>query len=212
MWCTTLVIVKSVAEMGRYPSVVNVYSTGTRWLPGHFPPRILMNMIEKSALAHLTKELDAFKARSMLLTRPGFLIRRLHQLHSALFMEETERFNITPVQYSLLSALDEYGELDQNSLSHHIGLERTSVAEVLPRLEQRELIVRHQSDRDKRVKYVKLTTKGRTLVRKMRPGAQRAHDRTVESLSEEERMLFILLMARIVEAEITDRVPPLKVR
>lgn len=171
-----------------------------------------MNMIEESAIPHMNSELESVKARSLLFARPGFLIRRLHQIHSALFTEEAEEFNITPVQYSLLTALDEYGELDQNSLAHHIGLERTSVAEVLPRLEQRELIVRHQSEIDKRVKYVKLARKGRALVRKMRPAVQRAHDRTIEVLSEEERTLFILLMARLVEAEVTDRVPPLKAR
>jgi DNA-binding MarR family transcriptional regulator len=116
------------------------------------------------------------------------------------------------VQYSLLTALEEYGELDQNSLAHHIGLERTSVAEVLPRLEQRELIVRSQSEHDKRVKYVKLSRKGRALVKKMRPAVQRAHDRTIENLSPEERKLFILLMVRVVESEATDRVPLLKAR
>lgn len=168
-------------------------------------------MTEEFAMSRMNSELESVKSRSSLLTRPGFLIRRLHQIHSALFMEEAEKFNITPVQYSLLTALDEYGELDQNSLSHHIGLERTSVAEVLPRLEQRELIMRRQYEKDKRVKYVKLAPKGRALVRKMRPAVQRAHDRTIEHLSEQERTIFIVLMARIVAAEVSDRVPPLKV-
>jgi DNA-binding MarR family transcriptional regulator len=171
-----------------------------------------MNMIEEAAISRMKTELELVKSHSLLLTRPGFLIRRLHQIHIALFMDETEKFNITPVQYSLLTALDEYGELDQNSLSHHIGLERTSVAEVLPRLAERELILRRQFEHDKRVKYVKLTPKGRSLVRKMRPAVQRAHDRTIEHLSEEERTLFILLMARLVVAEASDRVPPFKVR
>ncbi|GGB96789.1 MarR family transcriptional regulator [Oxalicibacterium flavum] len=171
-----------------------------------------MNMIEEAALPYLSNELASVQARSLLFTRPGFLIRRLHQIHSALFMEETLEHNITPVQYSLLTALEEYGELDQNSLAHHIGLERTSVAEVLPRLEQRELIARRQSEQDKRVKYVKLSRKGRALVKKMRPAVQRAHDRTIEGLSEEERKLFILLMVRLVESEATDRVPLLKAR
>lgn len=171
-----------------------------------------MNMIEESGLSFLTSEMESVQARSLLLTRPGFLIRRLHQNHSALFMEETLAYNITPVQYSLLTALEEYGELDQNSLAHHIGLERTSVAEVLPRLEQRELIARRQSEQDKRVKYVKLSRKGRALVKKMRPAVQKAHDRTIENLSPEERKLFILLMVRLVDSETTDRVPLLKAR
>lgn len=169
-------------------------------------------MIDETGLPYLTSELASVRARSLLITRPGFLIRRLHQIHSALFAEETLKYNITPVQYSLLTALEEYGEQDQNSLAHHIGLERTSVAEVLPRLEQRELITRRQSAQDKRVKYVKLSRKGRALVVRMRPAVQRAHDRTIENLSETEGKLFILLMVRLVEAEAPDRVPLLKAR
>lgn len=169
-------------------------------------------MIEEAVHPSLMSEMESVQARSLLFTRPGFLIRRLHQIHSALFMEETVEYNITPVQYSLLTTLEECGESDQNSLAHHIGLERTSVAEVLPRLEQRELIVRRLSEHDKRVKYVKLSRKGRALAKKMRPAVQRAHDRTIENLSPEERKLFILLMVRVVDSEASDRVPLLKVR
>ena len=45
--------------------------------------------------------------------RPGFLIRRLHQIHVALFMEECAPEGITPVQYSILSALDQMGTAEQ---------------------------------------------------------------------------------------------------
>lgn len=127
-------------------------------------------------------------------------------------MEETEAFNITPVQYSLLLTLDEHGELDQNSLAHHIGLERTSVAEVLPRLEQRELLTRRQADHDRRVRLVKLTRKGRNLVNKMKPLVLRAHDRTIENLPAADRPLFIALMTQLVEADNSERVPLLKIR
>jgi len=127
----------------------------------------------------------AATARSLLFSRPGFLIRRLHQIHSWLFSEETSAFNITPVQYSLMTALLDHGEMDQNTLAIEIGLERTSVAEVLPRLEAREVIERRQSPQDKRVKLVKLSRKGRSLLKRMEPAALRAHARTIEHLPEQ---------------------------
>ena len=107
-------------------------------------------MIREDSLPLLEAELAAVQQRSVLYSRPGFLIRRLHQIHSGLFLEETREFNLTPVQYSLMSALLEQGELDQNSLAMAIGLERTTVAEVLPRLEARGLIARRQSPLDGR--------------------------------------------------------------
>ncbi|MCS3469041.1 DNA-binding MarR family transcriptional regulator [Pseudomonas sp. JUb42] len=148
----------------------------------------------------LKTELDAALGRSSLLGRPGFLIRRLHQIHVGLFLSETREFNITPVQYSLMTALSTHGEMDQNSLSHEIGLERTSVAEVIPRLETRGLLQRRQSTEDRRVKLVKLSRKGLYLLKKMDAHVQRAHDRTIEQIPEEQRALFMLQLIRLVEA------------
>ena len=35
--------------------------------------------------------------------RPGFLIRRLHQIHLALFADACGEFGVTPVRYSILT-------------------------------------------------------------------------------------------------------------
>ncbi|HTK00973.1 MAG TPA: MarR family transcriptional regulator [Bordetella sp.] len=157
-------------------------------------------------------ELDAIRARSPLLARPGFLIRRLHQIHTALFLEETRDHQITPVQYSLLTALAEEGEMDQNTVALSIGLERTSVAEVLPRLEARELLQRRVSEADRRVKLVRLMPKGYDLLESMRVSVQRAHDRTIELLSEPEREMLLVMMARLVEANEGHSVAPMRLR
>jgi len=154
--------------------------------------------------------LEAWQARSPLFSRPGFLIRRMHQIHGFLFAEETAQFDVTPVQYSLLTALDALGEIDQNSLAIEIGLERSSVAEVMPRLEGRGLIERRQADYDRRVKLVKLTRQGKRLVAKMAPAVQRAHDRTIEHLPPDERDLFMLQLIRLVEANNANSVVPFR--
>jgi DNA-binding MarR family transcriptional regulator len=157
-------------------------------------------------------QLQTFHSRSALFARPGFLIRRLHQIHTWLFTEETQQFNITPVQFSLLTALAEHGEMDQNTVALEIGLERTSVAEVLPRLEARGLVERRQSEQDKRVRLVKISRKGRALLKRMEAAVQRAHDRTIEHLSEGERELFMLQLVRLVEVHNDDSVVPLRIR
>jgi DNA-binding MarR family transcriptional regulator len=156
--------------------------------------------------------LRAAQDKSLLFSRPGFLIRRLHQIHTGLFAQETAGFDITAVQYSLLTALAEHGEMDQNTLALEIGLERSSVAEVLPRLEARELIARQQSPQDGRVKLVKLTRKGKSVVRRMDEAVQRAHDRTIELLDEDERDLFMLQLIRLVEANNDRSMAPLRLR
>lgn len=168
--------------------------------------------LEDFSTALVSEQLQELQQRSFLFTRPGFLIRRLHQIHTWLFAEETKEFNITPVQYSLMTALIEHGEMDQNTLALEIGLERTSVAEVLPRLEARELVERRQSSQDRRVKLVKISRKGRALVKRMEGAARRAHDRTIDQLPEAQRQLFMLQLIRLVEAHNEDSVVPLRIR
>ncbi len=161
-------------------------------------------------LESVRAELEVRQARSPLFKRPGFLIRRMHQIHGFLFAEETGEFNITPVQYSLLTALDAHGEMDQNTLAIEVGLERSSVAEVIPRLHARGLVNRTQAEHDKRLRLVKLTPQGKRLVTKMAPAVQRAHDRTIDHLSPAERDFFMLQMIRLVEANNAESLVPFR--
>ena len=73
--------------------------------------------------------------------RPGFLIRRLHQIHVALFMEECAPEGITPVQYSILTAIEQLGPSEQIALSRAVGLDRANIADVLTRLVERRHVV-----------------------------------------------------------------------
>ena len=63
--------------------------------------------------------------------RPGFLIRRLHQIHVALFQEACGKFDVTPLQYSLLSALAARKTADQTTLAADIALDRTTTTGAL---------------------------------------------------------------------------------
>ena len=163
-------------------------------------------------LKSIQAQLRAARRRSPLFGRPGFLIRRLHQLHCSLFLEETRAHDITPVQYSLMTALDVRGELEQNSLAWEIGLERSSVAEVVPRLQRRGLLERRRSREDGRVKLIRLTPAGRALLREMARAVQRAHDRTIERLSKPDRDMFLLRLIELVEANNDVGSVPLRLR
>jgi MarR family transcriptional regulator, lower aerobic nicotinate degradation pathway regulator len=130
--------------------------------------------------------------------RPGFLIRRLHQIHVTLFMEECAEEGITPVQYSILSALDQMGTAEQIVLSRAVGLDTTNVADVLARLERRRFIKRRVSPKDKRMKAVTLTDIGRALLGRVDAGAERAHARTLAALEPTARTRFMRDLARLV--------------
>jgi MarR family transcriptional regulator, lower aerobic nicotinate degradation pathway regulator len=144
--------------------------------------------------------------------RPGFLIRRLHQIHVALFMEECAEERITPVQYSILSALDQIGIAEQILLSRAVGLDTTNVADVLARLERRRLVTRRVSGKDKRMKVVTLTEFGRALLQRVDASAARAHERTLAVLGATARARFMRDLARLVASNNDVSRTPLSLR
>ena len=111
--------------------------------------------------------------------RPGFLIRRLHQLHVAVFLEECGDFDVTPVQYAVLSVLYRGKALDQVSVAAEVGIDRNNAADVLRRLERRGF-GRWSCER-----AAPLTSTGGASNAATRPPQAREHQRAPESTSRE---------------------------
>jgi DNA-binding MarR family transcriptional regulator len=132
--------------------------------------------------------------------RPGFLIRRLHQIHVALFQEACGEFEITPLQYSLLSALAARKAADQTTLAGDIALDRTTTTGALKRLAARNFVERAVNDEDRRARLCKLTPAGTALLAKIETSARAAHRATLENLSEREQAVFVDMMQRVVAA------------
>jgi DNA-binding MarR family transcriptional regulator len=86
------------------------------------------------------------------------------------------------------------------SLAEEIGLDRTTTAEVLSRLEGRKLVARKANPRDRRAKLARITPRGRTLTAKMFASMQRAQDRLCAPLTQKERDVFMGTLVRLIEA------------
>jgi len=130
--------------------------------------------------------------------RPGFLIRRLYQIHVALFQEACGEFEVTPLQYSLLSALAVRKTADQTTLAADIALDRTTTTGALKRLAARNLVERAVNEDDRRARLCKLTAAGAALLSKIESSARAAHRATLGKLTEREQAMFIDTMQRIV--------------
>ena len=132
--------------------------------------------------------------------RPGYLIRRLHQIHVALFQEKCAAFEITPLQYSLLTALAKRGIADQTTLAADIALDRTTTTGALKRLQSRRFVDRSIARHDRRSQTCRLTAAGAALLRKMEKSARAAHLETVADLSKADQKRFVAMMRKIVAA------------
>lgn len=130
--------------------------------------------------------------------RPGFLARRMHQIHVSLFSERCAAFRITPLQYSLLSLLRDLGEADQTTLANAAALDRTTTTGILKRLAARGLITRATSPTDRRAQICRLTKEGEALHGAMEPAARSAHAITVAALTPSERRCLAELLSRVI--------------
>lgn len=132
--------------------------------------------------------------------RPGFLIRRLHQLHTALFARATQPEKVTPVMFSVLSALARLGPVDQTTLARAVAIDKSNMVDLLARLGRRGLLARRASPTDRRASLVSLTAEGRALLDRLDAAVERAHAETIADLEPHERALFVECMQRIVTA------------
>ncbi len=131
---------------------------------------------------------------------PGHRIRRLHQISVALFMEETQDYGITPVQFAALQAVADSPGLDQRTLARTIGFDTSTIGGVIDRLETRGLLARHADPDDRRVRLLELTSEGKKLLRDVTPAMLRAQQRMLEPLSLRQHDEFMRMMEVLLAA------------
>src|SRR6185312_5294525 len=101
--------------------------------------------------------------------RPGYLFRRMQQIAVAIFMEECKAFDLTPVQYAALVAIRTHPGIDATRLSAVIAFDRSTLGNVIERLEAKRYVERKPAREDKRVKLLHLTKTGMALLRDVIP-------------------------------------------
>ncbi|MBL8359219.1 MAG: MarR family transcriptional regulator [Rubrivivax sp.] len=130
--------------------------------------------------------------------QPGHVIRRLHQIAVAIFLREAEDTGLTPVQYAVLQTVANQPGVDQRTLARSAGLDTSTIAGVVDRLEARELLVRGTTREDRRVRRLSLTGDGHALLAQAVPAMRRAQERILEPLDAAERRDFMRLMRKLV--------------
>lgn len=132
--------------------------------------------------------------------RPGFMVKRLHQVATAIFLEECGRYNMTPSQYQALCALNEHADIDQSALGKLTGQDRSTVSLVVRLLLDRGLILRVVDANDKRRTSLKLSESGLSALAEVVPAARRAQDRLLSALPMEKHAEFLALLQGLLDA------------
>lgn len=138
--------------------------------------------------------------RQVMWRRPGFLIRRLTQIGQAIFFDLCKSESITPLQVGMLTALSMNPWLDQKAIGRELSLDRTTTAEVLKRLVDKGLVETRVNPDDRRSRLSVITKEGLNLINDLQESIHRSQELLVEPLSPEDRVVFMRLLAQLVDA------------
>jgi len=122
----------------------------------------------------------------------GHLIRRLHQQSTQVF-QAAAGLDLTSVQFAAIDAIAQQPGIDQAGLAATISFDRATIGGVLDRLEQKGLVQRVVSTRDRRARQLSLTPDGERLLATSRLVVETLQTDILAPLSPTERGLFLTL-------------------
>ncbi|MBY6138689.1 MarR family transcriptional regulator [Leisingera daeponensis] len=131
-------------------------------------------------------------------TLPGHLIRRLHQISVAQFMDHmaAEGVDLTPVQFAAMAAIHRHPGIDQASVAGLIAYDRATLGKVVDRLVDKGLVERRVSQADRRAREVSLTRGGAALLDRILPIVRASQPGILTGLTEAEQETFVALLQK----------------
>ncbi|AXG82143.1 MarR family winged helix-turn-helix transcriptional regulator [Streptomyces paludis] len=142
-----------------------------------------------------------------LTTHPGHLARRLQQAHHLLWNTMVSE-EITSPQYAVLNALVAEPGVDQRTVGDRVGLDRSTIAEVISRLDRRGLLAKARDPRDGRRFLLRLTDDGVRIHRRLTVRTARMNQVFLGPLTPGEQTVLLDLLRRVSDAAEGLRHPP----
>ena len=133
---------------------------------------------------------------SRLYARPGFLLRRAHQISAAVFEDECRALQLTAAQFGVLTVVKAHPGLGQSTLARALGFDKVTVLRVLRGLESRGLVAR-DSPPGKRAVSVALTASGEAMLEQAQKPAEKAYRRLMGPLDRTQQQQLIELLQRL---------------
>jgi DNA-binding MarR family transcriptional regulator len=127
----------------------------------------------------------------------GFLLRRAHQRHAALFQDEMGDAELTPTQFTALIKTVELGRVTQNQLGRLAAMDPATIQGVVRRLIARGLVRRRPDPMDRRAAVLTPTEAGVALARQAVDRARRITEATLAPIPAEERSRLLVLLRKL---------------
>ncbi|MBU6373062.1 MAG: MarR family transcriptional regulator [Alphaproteobacteria bacterium] len=142
-----------------------------------------------------SKTSDFALARSV-----SHLLHRAQQFAADRFTAELGRTDLTLRQFALLAAVGEQAGQTQTDLVRATGIDRSTLADMIGRMEDRGLVVRDKAEADRRAKSVTLTAQGRSVLNSAAPSAVAADRALMAALPASKQGGLVSALLLIAEA------------
>ena len=113
------------------------------------------------------------------------------------FKKKLKPYGMTPVRWSIISVLDSQKGITQTELAEAIDKKQTTIVEMIYAMEEKGLIKRMYSERDRRLHYLFLTERGEELKETLSPLVKDAHLFVTRQLSDEENTQLKTLLNKV---------------
>jgi DNA-binding MarR family transcriptional regulator len=128
----------------------------------------------------------------------GPLLRQAYQYACSNLSAFLVGYDLTPIQYSTLVRLWEFGPVSQNKLGRLLDIKSGNMHGVARRLRDRGLVESQTDARYRRVLLLKLTNNGKDLVESVMPLSKQATAKTLSPLDVGEQKQLFALLHRII--------------
>jgi DNA-binding MarR family transcriptional regulator len=127
----------------------------------------------------------------------GYNIRRAINRITADFMRAFDGTNMRPILVSILSVVEENPGVSQGAVGEVLGVARTNMVPLMTDLEAQGLLRRTPDSVDRRALAIRLTRKGKTLLRDCNKRIRTHEERMLGGLTQDERATLMTLLGKI---------------
>lgn len=135
------------------------------------------------------------------------LIHRAQQIAAMQSAEVLKEAGITLRQFSVLAAVADSEGASQADIVERTGIDRSTLADMVSRMEKAGLLKRKPAKHDARAKAVSLMAKGRKALDLTREGVAKADEELLGLLPANRRSTFISALSKLSGAQLTPTSP-----
>ena len=118
---------------------------------------------------------------------------------SEAFSKRLKDTGVTRIQWIAMFYINKHEMISPRELSKIMNVQDSSATRLIERMEKEELIEKIPSEKDKRVTFVKLTSKGNSLFKTLIPYGDEFNNELIEGIDEEELEVFERVLHKMIE-------------